>query len=301
MDKLTNMRAFTKVVAHGSFTEAAKEMRLSRSAVSKYVIDLEADLGVQLLNRTTQSVSPTDAGQSYFERCISILAEIEEAELALSHSHAAPRGLLRVNAPMSFGTMLLGHAVSDFMERYPELQTNLALSDEQLDTVQEGFDVTVRITESPPFNLIARKIAPVPRILCASPHYLDRAGMPKHPKYLRDHNCLSYGYLATGMQWKLTGADGEHTVQVPWTLCSNNGEILRDAAVDGRGIALLPTFIVSAQVRDGSLLRILSDYEVPEMSVYALYPPTRYIPVKLRVFIDFLVARFAGRPDHLLK
>lgn len=301
MDKLTNMRAFTKVVAHGSFTEAAKEMRLSRSAVSKYVIDLEADLGVQLLNRTTQSVSPTDAGQSYFERCVSILAEIEEAELAVSHSHAAPRGLLRVNAPMSFGTMHLGHAVSDFMEHYPELQTNLALSDEQLDTVQEGFDVTVRITESPPFNLIGRKIAPVPRILCASPYYLDRAGMPKHPKDLRDHSCLSYGYLATGVQWKLIGADGEHTVQVPWTLCSNNGEILRDAAVDGRGIALLPTFIVSAQVRDGSLLRVLSDYEVPEMSVYALYPATRYISVKLRVFIDFLVARFAGRPDHLLK
>lgn len=294
MDKLTNMRAFTKVVAHGSFTEAAREMGLSRSAVSKYVIDLEAELGVQLLSRTTQSVSSTDAGQRYYERCLAIIAEIEDAELDLSDCHASPRGILRVNAPMSFGTLHLGRAIGDFMVQYPDLQVQLILSDQQLDMVQEGFDVTVRITDAPPFNLIGRKIVAAPRMLCASPHYLEQAGVPAHPDDLLRHKCLHYGYLASGAQWKLKGEDGEHGISVPWRLCSNNGEILRDAALAHQGIALLPAFIIREQLREARLLPVLADYKSPEMSIYALYAPTRHVPIKLRVFIDFLVARFSG-------
>lgn len=294
MDKLTNMRAFTKVVTHGSFTEAARDMLLSRSAISKYVMDLESDLGVQLLNRTTQSVSPTDIGHRYYERCIAILADIEEAELTLADSQAQPRGPLRVNAPMSFGTKYLGHAISDFMGRYPELQISLVLSDEQLDTVQEGFDVTIRLTDSPPLGLVGRKIGGIARSLCASPSYLEREGIPKHPSDLLNHTCLSYSYLASGLQWRLVGTDGPHNIQVPWFLCSNNGEVLRDVAIDGRGIALLPTFIISSQLQDGALVSVLSDYKTPDMSICALYPSTRYVPVKLRVFIDFLVERFAS-------
>src|SRR5215510_12325842 len=144
MDKLTSMRAFTRVVAHGSLSEAARELRLSRSAISKYVIDLEAELGVQLLNRTTRSASPTDNGRRYYERCLAILSEIDEADLEASQEQAVPRGLLRVNAPMSFGTLHLGRAVAEFMERCPELRIELLLSDQQLDTVQEGFDLTIR-------------------------------------------------------------------------------------------------------------------------------------------------------------
>jgi DNA-binding transcriptional LysR family regulator len=297
MDKLASMRAFTKVVSHGSFSEAAREMRLSRSAISKYVIDLEAELGVQLLNRTTRSASPTDNGRLYYERCLAILSEIEEADLAVSHLQAEPRGLLRVNAPMSFGTLHLGRAVAEFMQRCPELQIELLLSDQQLDTVQEGFDVTIRIADLPASSLIARKIVAARRVLCASPGYLQQRGTPRHPRDLRDHACLSYGNLATGAQWKLTGKDGDHWLQVPWRLCSNNAEILRDAAVGGRGIALLPTFIAHRQLEDGSLRSVLSKYQAPELSVFALYPPTRYVPVKVRAFIDFLVERFAGRPS----
>lgn len=296
MDKLTSMRAFTKVVSHGSFSEAARDMRLSRSAVSKYVIDLEAELGVQLLNRTTRSASPTDNGRLYYERCIAVLSEIEEADRAASQLQAEPRGLLRVNAPMSFGTLYLGRAVAEFMERNPALQIQLILSDQQLDTVQEGFDVTIRIADLAASSLIARKLAPAPRVLCASPDYLKHRGTPKHPKELRHHDCLSYGHLATGVQWKLTGKDGDHWLQVPWKLCTNNAEVLRDAAVRGRGIALLPIFIAHAQLRNGSLRSILTQYRAPELSVYALYPPTRYVPVKVRAFIDFLVAQFSGRP-----
>jgi DNA-binding transcriptional LysR family regulator len=296
MDKLTSMRAFTRVVQHGSFAAAARELRLSRSAVSKYVIELEQELGSQLLVRTTRSASPTENGQAYYERCIAILADLEEADLAVTRLQSEPRGLLRVNAPMSFGTLHLGRAVADFMERHPQLQIQLVLSDQQIDPVQEGFDVTLRIADLPSSSLIARKIAPARRVVCAAPSYLARRGTPEHPDDLRQHDCLAYGYLATGNQWKLTGADGDHWIHTPWTLCTNNGEVLRDAVVKGRGIALLPTFIVGADLQEGSLRSILTDYTAPEISVYAIYPQTRHLSVKVRLFIDFLLERFGGRP-----
>jgi DNA-binding transcriptional LysR family regulator len=296
MDKLTSIRAFTRVVQHGSFAAAARELRLSRSAVSKYVIELEQELGSQLLVRTTRSAGPTENGHAYYERCIAILADLEEADLAVTQLQSEPRGLLRVNAPMSFGTLHLGRAVADFMERYPELQIQLILSDQQIDPVQEGFDVTLRIAELPSSSLIARKIAPALRVVCAAPSYLARRGIPEHPDELRNHDCLDYGYLATGNQWKLTGPDGDHWIHVPWTLCSNNGEVLRDAVVKGRGIALLPTFIVGADLQEGSLRSILTDYTPPEISVYAIYPQTRHLSVKVRMFIDFLIERFGGAP-----
>jgi DNA-binding transcriptional LysR family regulator len=296
MDKLTSMRAFTRVVQHGSFAAAARELRLSRSAVSKYVIELEQELGAQLLVRTTRSASPTENGQAYYERCIAILADLEEADLAVARLQSEPRGLLRVNAPMSFGTLHLGRAVADFMERYPQLQIQLVLGDQQIDPVQEGFDVTLRIADLPSSSLIARKIAPARRVVCAAPSYLARRGTPEHPDDLRRHDCLAYGYLATGNQWKLTGADGDHWIHIPWTLCTNNGEVLRDAVVKGRGIALLPTFIVGADLQEGGLRSILTDYAAPEISVYAIYPQTRHLSVKVRAFIDFLIERFGGRP-----
>ncbi len=296
MDKLTSIKAFTKVVQHGGFAAAARELRLSRSAVSKYVIDLERELGVQLLVRTTRSASPTENGQAYYERCAAIMAELEEADLAVTRLQAEPRGILRVNAPMSFGTLHLGRAVADFMEKYPDLRVQLILSDQQIDPVQEGFDVTLRIADLPSSSLIARKISPASRAVCAAPSYLARRGTPQHPSELRDHDCLAYGHLATGNQWKLTGPDGDHWIPIPWTLCTNNAEVLRDAAVKGRGIALLPTFIAGADLQQGSLRSILSDYKAPEIAIYALYPQTRHLSVKVRVFIDFLVERFGGRP-----
>jgi DNA-binding transcriptional LysR family regulator len=296
MDKLTSIRTFTRVVQHGSFAAAARDLRLSRSAVSKYVIGLEQELGAQLLVRTTRSASPTENGQAYYERCTAILADLEEADRAVARLQSEPRGLLRVNAPMSFGTLHLGRAVADFMEKYPALQIQLVLSDQQIDPVQEGFDVTLRIADLPSSSLIARKIAPASRVVCAAPSYLARRGIPRHPDGLREHDCLAYGYLATGNQWKLTGPDGDHWIHIPWTLCSNNGEVLRDAVVKGRGIALLPTFIVGADLQEGSLRSILTDHAAPEISVYAIYPQTRHLSVKVRMFIDFLIERFGGRP-----
>src|SRR5436190_11804068 len=166
MDKLNSIKAFIKVVQHGSFAAAAREMRLSRSAVSRYVIDLERDLGTQLLVRTTRSASPTENGRAYYERCTTILADLEEADLVVTRLQAEPRGILRVNAPMSFGTLHLGRAIADFMEKYPELQIQLILNDQLIDPVHDGFDVTLRIADPPSSSLIARKIVPAQRVIC---------------------------------------------------------------------------------------------------------------------------------------
>ena len=185
MDKLASLRAFVKVVELGSFSEAGRQLRLSRSAISKYVSDLEEDLGVQLLNRTTRHASPNENGQAYFERALGDSADLDAADQAVTHLQATPRGLLRVNAPMSFGTLQLGPAIADFMERYPELRIQLVLSDEQVDPVQDGFDVTLRIADLESSSLIARKIVPIDRVVCASPS-ISTSRHPKHPSDLRD-------------------------------------------------------------------------------------------------------------------
>lgn len=296
MDKLASLRAFVKVVELGSFSEAGRHLRVSRSAVSKYISELEQSLGVQLLNRTTRHASPNENGQAYFERALSILADIDAADQAVAHLQATPRGLLRVNAPMSFGTLQLGPAIADFMAMNPELQIHLVLSDEQIDPVQGGFDVTLRIADLESSSLIARKIVPIDRAICASPAYLEKHGVPAHPSDLRHHMLLTYGFLLTGNQWKLTGRDGDHWVQPSWSLCVNNAEILRDAAIKGRGIALIPTFIAGAALQQGTLRRFLDDYQAPPLTLYAVYPPTRHLAVKVRLFIDFLVERFGGIP-----
>jgi DNA-binding transcriptional LysR family regulator len=296
VDKLAAIRAFAKVVQSGNFSKAAEELRLSRSAVSKSVIDLERELGIQLLRRTTRSVSPTEQGRTYFNRCLAILTELDELDAAVGGFQSTPRGVLRINAPMSFGTLHLSRSLGDFMERYPEIRPELILSDQLIDPVAEGFDVTLRIGDTAPSSLISRKIVVAKRVVCAAPAYLERRGTPLHPSELRNHDCLNYGYLATGNQWKLSGIDGDHWIQLPWRMCTNNAQVLRDAAVHGRGIALLPTFIVGADLQQGTLRTILPGFNVPEGSLCAIYAPARQPLQKIRVFIDFLVERFGGRP-----
>lgn len=301
MDKLASLRAFVKVVELGSFSDAGRQLRLSRSAVSKYIGDLEQSLGVQLLNRTTRHASPNENGQLYYERALSILADIDAADQAVAHLQSTPRGMLRVNAPMSFGTLQLGSAIADFMALYPELQIQLVLSDDLVDPVQDGFDVTLRIAELESSSLIARKIVPIDRVICASPAYLEKHGMPANPNELRNHVSLTYGFLLTGNQWKLSGQDGDHWIQPSWLLCANNAEVLCDAAVKGRGVALLPTFIARRALSKGELRSVLNEYRAPQLTLYAIYPPTRHLAVKVRLFIDFLVERFGGGSDWMGK
>ncbi|HRK95547.1 MAG TPA: LysR substrate-binding domain-containing protein [Rhodospirillales bacterium] len=295
-NRLELIASFVQVVASGGFTAAAARLGSSRAVVSKHVIALERRLGVQLLNRTTRRVVATEAGLAYYERCSRILADLEEADVAVSRLQAQPRGTLKVNAPMSFGTLHLTPALIAFAELYPELRVNLVLNDRFVDMLDEGFDVGIRIGKLEDSTLIVRRIAPAKRVVCAAPGYLARHGTPAHPGELAGHACLHYGYLASGTTWKLSGADGEHSVAVEAGICVNNGEMLRDLAVAGLGIALLPTFIVGPALADGTLRSLLDDYRAPETAINVIYPPSRHLSAKVRVFTDFLVERIGTTP-----
>lgn len=298
MDKLEAMNAFAKVVALGSYAEAGRALGLTRSAVSKAVMELEQVLGARLLDRTTRRVSPTEAGLSYYERCLDILSRIEETELQVSRLHDEPRGLLRVNAPMSFGMLYLGSATVDFMAAYPGLNVEMTLNDRFIDPVEEGVDVTIRIAALSDSSLIARKLAPARRVLVASPAYLAAHGTPAAPEDLAQHRWLGYAATAGLQRWPYLKADGSTgTVPLKCALISNNGHILRDAALAGQGITELPTFLVGCDIAEGKLALMLPDFPRTELGIYALYTPNRYLAAKTRVFIDFLVARFGARPE----
>jgi DNA-binding transcriptional LysR family regulator len=298
MDKLDAMNAFAKVVALGSYAEAGRALGLTRSAVSKAVMELEQVLGARLLDRTTRRVSPTEAGLSYYERCLDILSRIEETELQVSRLHDEPRGLLRVNAPMSFGMLYLGNATADFMAAYPGLNVEMTLNDRFIDPVEEGVDVTIRIAELSDSSLIARKLAPARRVLVASPAYLAAHGAPALPDDLARHRWLGYGATAGLQRWSYAKTDGgTATVPLKCALISNNGHILRDAALAGQGITELPTFLVGCDIAENKLALVLPDFPRTELGIYALYTPNKYLAAKTRVFIDFLVARFGARPE----
>ena len=292
MDKLASMQAFTQVVAHGGFAAAARKMGLSRSTVNKLVINLENELQVQLLQRSTRQVNPTPTGLVYYERCLNILAEVEAAELAVSQLQQKPQGTLKINAPMSFGTLQLGQAIAQWLLQYPELQVQLTLEDRFIDPIAEGYDIVVRIAQpqtSP--SLVSEIIAPIPRVFCASPEYLEKHGIPHHPKELRDRSCLHYGQLITGNQWHLIAKDGEYRINVTGIFCSNNGEVLRDAAVKGLGIALLPMFIIDSAVERGLLTVLDVDYYPPEISLCLVYPLHRHLTTKIKIFSEFMQQR----------
>lgn len=273
----------------GGFAAAARDMGVSRSVVNKLVIALENELGVQLLHRSTRIVTPTESGLAFHERCLEILASLEEAERSLTQLQAEPRGRLRVNAPMTFGTMHLAPALADFVVQYPDLQVQLTLNDRFIDPIEEGFDVTVRIAKAQESaSLIVHPLSAAPRVLCAAPRYLERYGTPNHPYELQHHSCLHYGQLAVEDQWTLIGPEGEQTVSVNGVLCSNNGEVLRDAAVGGLGITLLPTFIVEQELQQGTLRIVLPNYQPPELSISVIYPVNRHLSTKVRLLVDFL-------------
>ncbi len=296
MDKLEAMIAFTKVVGLGSFAEAGRNLGLTRSAVSKAVMELEQLLGARLLDRTTRRVSPTEAGLADYERCQGILSAIEETELQVSRLHEEPRGILKVNAPMSFGITYLGDAVADFLRLYPELRIELILNDRFIDPLEEGVDVTIRIRELADSSLIARKLAPARVILIATPDYITRHGAPQTPKDLASHRCLTYGHSTAMQRWQFMRDGKEFSAGAPSFLCSNNGDVLRAAALRGTGIAALPTFLVGPDVKAGRLQVVLADYALSPLGIYALYAPNRYLAAKTRLFIDFLVARFGHSP-----
>lgn len=293
MDKFECIRAFTQVVISGGFAAAARDMGVSRSAVNKLVIALEDELGVRLLHRSTRVVTPTESGLAFHEQCLEILASLEEAERSLTQLQAEPKGRLKVNAPMTFGTMHLAPALADFVVQYPDLQVQLTLNDRFIDPIEEGFDVTVRIAKpQKTASLILHRLTAAPQLLCAAPRYLERHGIPNHPDELQHHSCLHYGQLAVEDQWTLIGSEGEQTISVHGVLCSNNGEVLRDSAVRGLGITLLPTFIVGQELQQGTLRIVLPNYHPPELSISVIYPVNRHLSTKVRLLVNFLQEQF---------
>ena len=297
MDQLDAMAVFARVVEAESFSGAARALGLSKSAVSKQISRLEDRLGLRLLNRTTRRLSLTEGGAAFYQGCQRVVAEAEAAEQAVTHLASAPRGRLRVNAPMSFGVRHVSPALPEFLARYPELAIDLALNDRVVDLVEEGFDVGVRIGRLTDSSLVARRLAPNRAVLSAAPGYLEARGMPRRPEELEGHACLIYSYQAMGEGWRLAGPEGERHFKISGPLRVNNGAAILAAARGGLGVALLPGFICGEDLRAGRLVRVLPDWEAPpDSAVSAVYPAARHLSPKVRVFVDFLAERFGGKP-----
>lgn len=294
MDRFAALQAFVSVVDAGGFAAAARDKGVSRSSMNRLVIQLEDRLGVQLLNRTTRRVAPTGSGLAFYDRAKAILADLDAAEQALTGAEGGElAGRFRINAPMSFGTMHLGPAVADFLADHPQLEIDLHLNDRQVDILEDGFDLALRIAQpEEDSSMVDLRICTVNRVVCAAPAYLATRQIPVRPGDLRDHRVLHYGHQSSGLAWRLGG----RTVRVRPSMTSNNGEVLRDAAVRGTGICLLPTFIVGADIQAGRLTTLLADHAPGSLMLAAVYPAARHLSPVLRRFTDFISERFGRTP-----
>lgn len=296
MKNLAGMAIFARVVEERSFSAAARRLGLSKSMVSKEVTRLEQALGARLLNRTTRKLSLTEIGAAFYEPCARILQEAQEAELLVGRLHAEPRGVLRLTAPVAFGTLHVAPALPEFLAQYPDVRIDLTIGDRQVDLADEGLDLAIRIARVLPDNLVARRLAPINRVVCAAPAYFERHGIPRRPQDLARHNCLVYTHANPDSQWRFRSGKGEDVVPVQGTLTLNDDEALWQATLGGLGIALLPTFIVGKDLQSGRLQAVLGEHVPTERNLHALYLPNRHLSAKVRVFIDFLVARFSPEP-----
>ncbi|MBM21120.1 MAG: LysR family transcriptional regulator [Stappia sp.] len=295
MSSFTDMEIFARVVGAGSMSAAGREMGLSPAVVSKRLRRLEDRLGTRLLQRTTRQLALTEAGQGYYERVVAILASVEEAEAFVSRRSAVARGTLKVSAPTSFGRMHIAPHLSSFLEAHPELACNLDLTDALVDIVGEGYDLAIRIAELEDSSLVARRLAPVHRVLCAAPSYLERAGAPGSIADLEtNHVCLSTTQQEV---WRLEGPDGVRLVRTGGPIRTNSSEVVREAVLSGLGIALRSTWDVGPELRAGKLALVLPDYRASkDVGLFAVYPSRRFLPAKVRVLIDFLADLYGPSP-----
>jgi DNA-binding transcriptional LysR family regulator len=294
-DAIQEITVFSKIVGTGSLSAAARDLGISPALVSRRLASLEARLGVRLVNRTTRSLHLTDEGSAYYETCTRVLAEMEEADAAISAGRAEPRGILRVALPASFGNQHVAPLVPRFAQRYPDVQLALSLSDRAVNVIEEGFDLAVRIAELADSSLAARKLAPNRRVVCASPEYLRRHGTPRTPEELLQHNCLATDF---SMSWEYRDPQGKPgSVRVTGRYACDNWEVLRDWAVAGLGVALKSTWDVRRHLEEGRLVSLLPGYTfATDVAIYAVYPHRRHLPAKTRAFIEFLAESFGPEP-----
>lgn len=297
MDHLADLAVFARVVELESFSAAAAALALSKSAVSKQVSRLEQRLGTQLLQRTTRKLSLTETGRIVLDHAQRVLLEAEAVDAAVQNLQALPRGLLRVNLPMSFGLAYVAPLLPELLALCPELKVDLTFNDRTIDLLEEEVDVAIRIGANlSDSTLTARRLAPVRPITCAAESYLRKAGVPLKPDDLRQHECLLYKYLPEPETWRYEGPGGPYAVKVSGRLTTNNGDSLRNAAMAGHGIARLPSFIVGPDIAAGRLVPLLEAYEPAPLGIYAVYPAQRYLTPKVRAFIDFYASRFGPEP-----
>ena len=297
MSKLEEMENFVKVVESGSITKAADILDIAKSAVSRRLTELEARLGVQLFIRTTRKLTLTDTGRSFYDRCLRILADVEETEALVSQAHGALRGRLKLALPWVFGHLHLTAVLNDFMQLHPDLQLEIDFSDRRVDIVQEGFDAALRIGRLEDSSLVARQITPIRSIACASPNFVEQQGLPPSPKALSDWPALHYSHLANRqLSFETGGSDKSGYVTLNPCLEANSGEFLKAACIAGKGVLVTPTFIVHDELERGRLVPVLPDVNWGSVNAYVLYPHTRHLSAKVRAFTDFLVERFAGVP-----
>lgn len=287
---------FVAVVENGGFTAAARTLGISKSAVSKRINQLEKHLGVRLLHRTTRKLSLTEAGERYFEHAGQALAAAGQAEDAVTELQGEPQGKLRISSPMSFGRLHVAPLIPKLLKRYPKLQIDLTMDDRKVDLVAEGFDVAIRSGSGnlPDSALIARKLAPLRQVLCASPDYIDRYGLPNKPAELTEHNCVLFSYSTDVNEWTLQAEGKSDVVSVTGSYRVNNSEAILEALREGIGIGRLPTFIAGPDLKSGRLVQLFESYRIPDHTFYAVFPEREYLPAKVRAFLDFAIEYFGG-------
>ena len=300
MDRLTEMEAFAMVVDQGGFTDAAKKMGISKSAVSKHVSALEARLGARLLNRTTRRVSPTEIGLAYYDRARRVLNDAGEADALVTSMQTAPSGLLRISVATDFGVNHLSPVLGDFLQEYPGITVNMVLNNRYVELISEGFDMAIRIGELEDSTLRARKLAETSKRMIASPSYFAQYGRPEKIDDLTEHKLLHYSTQANSAVWKITAPSGEkRQVRTAGWLTVNDGQSLLNACISGLGIAYLPAFLYADAMSRGLVEEAIPGLPVEIQGIYAIYPPGRFTQPKVRAFIDFLVDAFADKgPDN---
>ena len=296
MGQLENMQVFVRIVEAGSITKAAEQLNLAKSAVSKRLGDLETRLGSKLINRTTRTSSLTDAGNQYYQRVKLLIGEVDSLNGDMACKTQVLSGSLRLAVPLSFGISHLTPAIDVFMRQHPDLHIEIDFSDRKVDIIEGGYDLAFRIGSLPDSGLQARKITPIKHAICASPSYLKRQGMPTTPKELATHKIVKYGNWPLAGMPLLDSKGQQHLVNMDACLTANNGDAMKQIALSGHGIVMLPTFIVWDALAKGDLVPILENYSLATMHAYAVYPSTRYLPRKVRSLIDFLVERFGDNP-----
>jgi len=293
MDRLESMTVFVRAVDRGGFSAAAADLGLSGTMVGLHVRALEDRLGARLLNRTTRRQRLTEVGRLYYDRCRQVLAEVEAAEASAAELQAAPRGRLKVTAPVSFAVHALTPACADYLALYPEVQLDLVVSDRVMDLVDEGIDAAIRIGDLADSSLIARPLAPYRSVICASPAYLKRRGRPERPEDLRDHACLGLAHPLASPTWRLQGPEGAVAVPVSGAFTANTGEALRHAALAGLGVILQPRILLEDDIAEGRLIALLPGYEPAPRPVHLLTHPDRRPTPKVSSFVDFVAGRFS--------